>query len=123
MHFHAHNEELEWLTPSTFPLGFMPQSDLQPARVMDMAPGDLLGLISDGVYEYENEIGRQFGQSGVAEIIRRHHQRPMDQVVDILFRSVREYAASSPQADDITIVLIKRMPTQESEIEADTDPK
>ena len=123
MYFHAHNEELEWITPSTFPLGFMHQANLQPARVMDMAPGDLLGLISDGVYEYENEIGREFGQSGVAEIIRRHHQRPMNELVDIMFRSVREYASSSPQADDITIVLIKRMPTKESETEADVEKK
>ena len=110
MHYKASGDEFDWMVPTTFPLGFMPQTQLKPARVLEMEPGDILGLISDGVYEYENEIGRQFGQEGVAEIIRRHRHRPMLEVVDIVLRSVREYAGVSPQADDITIVLIKRLP-------------
>jgi sigma-B regulation protein RsbU (phosphoserine phosphatase) len=110
MHYKASGDEFDWMLPTTFPLGFMPQTQLKPARVLEMEPGDILGLISDGVYEYENEIGRQFGQEGVAEIIRRHRHRPMLEVVDIVLRLVRDYAGTSPQADDITIVLIKRLP-------------
>jgi phosphoserine phosphatase len=119
MHFTGADSEIEWMPPTTFPLGFMPQTDLKPASILEMAPGDVLGLISDGVYEYENEIGRQFGQSGVAEIIRRHHHRPMSEVVDIMLRSVRDYGASSPQADDITIVLIRRLPSDIDERESE----
>ena len=86
----------------------MPQTDLQEAKTIDLAPGDVLGLISDGVYEYENESGRQFGRKGVAEVLRRHQRRPMAELVDIMLRSVREHGNSIPQADDITIVLVGR---------------
>lgn len=46
--------------PSTFPPGYMNQTDLKHARVIEMAPGDILGLISDGIYEYENPAGGRY---------------------------------------------------------------
>ena len=75
-----------------------------------MAPGDVLGLISDGIYEYEDAAGQQFGEEGVANILRRHHQGPMPELVDIMMRAVHEHGGPVPQADDITIVLVRRLP-------------
>ncbi len=60
MHFHAADGRYDWAEPSTFPLGYMNQTDLKDARVIEMAPGDILGLISDGIYEYENPAGGRY---------------------------------------------------------------
>ena len=30
---------------------------------INVEPGDILGLISDGIFEYENDVGLQFGQN------------------------------------------------------------
>ena len=77
-----------------------------------MGPGDVLGLISDGIYEYEDESGRQFGQERVARVIREHHQQPMTEVVEALLHAARAFGGDAPQTDDITIVLVlvRRLP-------------
>ena len=110
LHFRAATQCCEWHGASTFPMGALPQGELRPAESLALEPGDVLGLISDGVYEYEDPGGAQFGQEGVAQIIREHQQDPMTDVVQFLLDSVRRFGRSAPQADDITIVLVRRLP-------------
>lgn len=110
MHFHARRNEYDWHEATTFPLGYMPQNDLGEAVVTAMQPGDVLGLISDGIYEYENESGLQFGQQGVINIIDRHPEASAQELVDMIMAGAREHGGSAPQADDITIVLARRLP-------------
>ena len=110
LHFHAADQSCEWHGASTFPMGALPQDDLCRAQELVLAPGDVLGLISDGVYEYEDPAGRQFGQEGVARIIRDHQHEPMTDLVSRLLEAVREFGRTAPQADDITIVLVRRLP-------------
>jgi phosphoserine phosphatase len=75
-----------------------------------MEPGDILGLISDGIYEYENRNGEQFGHSGLAAIIDDYRDGSMDQLVQDIMRATYAHGRYVPQADDITIVLIRRQP-------------
>jgi len=109
MHYHASRDTFDWHEPSTFPMGFMAHASLPPASSMRMEQGDIVGLISDGIYEYENPAGRQFGTQGVARIIRKHGGRPMAELVQILLSAVREHGGPVRQADDITVVLIRRL--------------
>lgn len=108
MHFHATPGTYDWHGASTFPLGYMPQSNLPDPLIISMAPGDILGLISDGIYEYENESGEQFGQRGLVEIIDAHRDASMQELVKLIMDAAREHGGLAPQADDITIVLIQR---------------
>ncbi len=109
MHFHAADGRYDWAEPSTFPLGYMNQTDLKDAKVIEMAPGDILGLISDGIYEYENPAGVQFGQAGVAKIIDGNIDGSMDELVQMIMRAAYDHGGPVPQADDMTIVLIRRL--------------
>ena len=108
LHYHAAGGHYDWREPSTFPLGYMNQTDLSDARVIDLAPGDILGLISDGIYEYENPAGVQFGQAGLAAIMDEHSHDSMDTLVQSIMQATYSHGDSVPQADDITIVLIRR---------------
>ena len=110
LHYKAASDECDWHGASTFPMGALPHTSLDKAVRIDMEPGDVLGLISDGIYEYEDEEGRQFGQEGVARVIRENLRKPMTDVVTTLLRSARKFGGSAPQADDITIVLVRRLP-------------
>ncbi|MGB5165368.1 MAG: SpoIIE family protein phosphatase [Woeseiaceae bacterium] len=108
MHFHAASGEYDWHPASTFPLGYMPQTNLGEPQTSHFAPGDIFGLISDGIYEYENEHGAQFGQQGVLRIIDAHPTASAAQLVDMIMAAARAHGGDVPQADDITIVLAKR---------------
>ena len=108
MHFHASDGTYDWYEPSTFPLGYMDQTSLNEAHAVDLAPGDILGLISDGIYEYENESGAQFGQAGIVDVVDASRQDDMETMVRKIMSATYDHGGSVPQADDITIVLIRR---------------
>ena len=88
----------------------MEQSNLGEAVSLLLEPGDILGLISDGIYEYENEDGVPFGQDGVRGIIDSMPGAPAKDLVPAIMTAARKHGGSAPQADDITIVLVRRKP-------------
>jgi phosphoserine phosphatase len=110
MHYQAEMGEFEWHPATTFPLGYIPQTDLQPPVVSVLEPGDVLGLISDGIYEYENEHGAQFGRQGVIRVLDENPDASAQELVDKIMAAAREHGGTAPQADDITIVLARRLP-------------
>jgi phosphoserine phosphatase RsbU/P len=110
LHFRAASGSIDWHGPSTFPMGALPQTRLEQARHLTLEPGDVLALISDGIYEYENPAGEQFGEDRVAAVIRETHSQPMKDAVARLLAAAREFGGTAAQADDVTIVLIRRLP-------------
>jgi phosphoserine phosphatase len=108
LHFHATTGECEWRSPTTFPMGFMRYPSLDPAGILLLEPGDVLGLISDGAFEYEDTTGRRFGTEGVERVIGLNHHRPMSELLALILDALHRHAGGAPQADDITIVLLRR---------------
>ena len=108
MHYHAASGDYDWHPATTFPLGYMPQVNLGEAMEVQLAPGDVLGVISDGIYEYENESSVQFGQAGVSAVIDGMPDASADELVSAIMKAARSHGGSAPQADDITIVLARR---------------
>ena len=94
--------------PTSFPLAAMPLSKLRPAVTLQMEPGDILVLLSDGIYEYNNGNGEEFGERRVTEIVAAHRDRSVADLSAGLLASVQAFANGAPQEDDITIVLVKR---------------
>jgi phosphoserine phosphatase len=111
LHFHGNSGECDWYKPTNFPVGVMPLDGSDKAHSLRLEEGDILALISDGVYEYTAEDQSQFGEDRVAEIMRAHHQLPMSELTQRLVDAAKEFGGEAPQADDITIVLVKRLPT------------
>jgi phosphoserine phosphatase RsbU/P len=110
LHFHAATGNCTHHDPTSFPLAAMPLTKLRPAVNLDLAPGDILVLLSDGIYEYHEAKGEQFGERRVEEIVRASHGMTMAELSEILFAAVRDFAQGAPQEDDMTIVLVKRLP-------------
>ncbi len=111
IHFQAAAAACVRHKPTSFPLGAMRLSTLRPVVTLEMQPGDILLLLSDGIYEYEDSRGEQFGETRVEEIVRSHGGKSMAELSSILLDAVDAFAQGAPQADDITVVLIKREPT------------
>ena len=86
----------------------MPLSTLRPAVSVELMPGDILALLSDGIYEYRDRHGEQFGEDRVEAVLRAHHGKPMAELSSLLLAAVEAFAKGAPQEDDITIVLVKR---------------
>jgi sigma-B regulation protein RsbU (phosphoserine phosphatase) len=108
LHFQAALGTCARHKPTSFPLGAMRLSVLRPVVTLEMRPGDILLLLSDGIYEYHNAGGEQFGEARVEEIVRSHHGESMAQLSTSLLDAVQAFADGAPQDDDITVVLVKR---------------
>jgi phosphoserine phosphatase RsbU/P len=94
--------------PTSFPLAAMPVSHLRPAVTLPMLAGDILVLLSDGIYEYQNGVNEEFGETRVAELIRANCQKSPKVLVALLLEAVAAFAGTAPQEDDITMVIVKR---------------
>ncbi len=110
LHFSAADGECRWYPPTTYPLGCLRYPTVDPPHEIQLEPGDVLGLISDGVFESEDASGQMFGTDGVEQVLLRHRGRPMSEVLALLLDAVHQFAGGRTQADDITIVLVSRRP-------------
>jgi phosphoserine phosphatase RsbU/P len=108
LHFQAATGACVRHKPTSFPLAAMPLATLRPAVVLDLQPGDILVLLSDGIYEYADATGAQFGEERVREVVAAHHARPTAELSALLLEAVQAFAKGAPQEDDMTVVLVKR---------------
>ena len=113
LHFRAADHGCEFHPPTTFPMGAIPLPALKPAAIAPLALGDVFALVSDGVYEYEDADGKQFGEQGVANVLRQYHDRPMPYLLGRLMDALSEFGRGAPQLDDVTVVLIRRLPERD----------
>jgi phosphoserine phosphatase len=106
--FRAGTGALETHPPTSFPLGAMPLTTLAAAPAVELGPGDILVLLSDGYLEHRDPEGREYGEERVAEVLGENHGKTMAELAAVLLGSVRAFARGAPQEDDMTAVLIKR---------------
>lgn len=76
--------------------------------VVNIAPGDVLVIYSDGVTEAMNLDGDQFGEKQLENVLRIHRERPASEIIAAVIEAVKVHAKTAPQSDDITMVVVKR---------------
>jgi sigma-B regulation protein RsbU (phosphoserine phosphatase) len=108
LHFQAATGICARHKPTSFPLAAMPLTSLRPAVTLEMQPGDILVLLSDGIYEYSSAANELFGEERVREIVGACHGKPAAELSAVLLESVQAFAKGAPQDDDMTVVLVKR---------------
>ena len=113
LHFRARDESCDWFRPTNFPVGILNLDEAGKGQTLQMDPGDVLVLLSDGIYEFENKQGAQFGESRVAQLLRYHHRLPMAELSKQILAATFEHGKDVEQEDDITLVLVRRL-TEES---------
>ncbi len=115
MHYRAEQGRVEWLEASTLPMGILAWAQLIAPPAVEMRPGDIFALISDGFFEYTSHAGEQFGKEGFEDLLRSHHPEPLEELIRKLCEAVRVFACDVPQEDDMTILLVRRSPSPAAE--------
>jgi sigma-B regulation protein RsbU (phosphoserine phosphatase) len=91
-------------------LGMFDRTTYEAHRVQ-VAPGDVLVLFSDGITEAEDPAGRAFEEAGLEHIVGQWAQRD-EASPDVLGRAiisaVETYAGDSRLADDLTVLVLRR---------------
>jgi sigma-B regulation protein RsbU (phosphoserine phosphatase) len=88
-------------------LGILEDFPFQEDTVQ-LKPGDVLVIFTDGISEAMNEAEEQFGEQRLEAAIRKYRDRPAAELKDQIIAAVRAHAGNVSQMDDITLMVIKR---------------
>jgi sigma-B regulation protein RsbU (phosphoserine phosphatase) len=102
------NGAVELLTSTGFPVGLIAKASFEEARV-DLAPGDLLMIYSDGVTDAINSRDEEFGAERAIDVLKQYRDSSADEVCDRLLATIDAFAGGAPQYDDITMMVMKRL--------------
>lgn len=106
--------EAVWLKATGTPLGLLSGMPYEEA-VLQLAEGDLLAFYSDGVTEAQDIEEGEYGEQRLAEFLRPIALEPVTTIVDKVFTEIDRFAGKAPQYDDITLLILKRLPLPQPE--------
>lgn len=81
-----------------------------PECAVDLRPGDMLVLYTDGVTDARSPTGERFEEGRLFAAIETARNGSAQDVVAAIAGAVGAFAARAEPADDITIVAIRRLP-------------
>jgi len=100
------NGEIELLEEGGTVIGLLPDVRYNRAQV-EVHPGDVLVLYTDGVVEASNAAGEMYGVEGLARSVEATFPDATPEVVLArILADVHEISAGTPAADDQTLVVI-----------------
>ena len=96
----------EQITLPGVPLGSFAGSTYDEVS-FDLAKGDLFVFCTDGVFEANDALGREFGAERLLEVIGAVRTSTAREIVDAIFSAVQEFRGETPPNDDMTAVALK----------------
>jgi sigma-B regulation protein RsbU (phosphoserine phosphatase) len=102
------NGDLEEVMCRGMVLGIMDDMTYDEDQLV-LAPGDTLVLYTDGITEAMDADGELFGKARLKEAIGGATARDAHDVIDAIIAAIRAYTGDTPQADDLTVVAVRRV--------------
>jgi len=87
-------------------VGLLPDAAYQ-AKYIDMVPGTLLAIFTDGITEAVNNADEEFGDKQLLEALQQSRTRVPEAIWDHVLSRVGEWQGGLPQHDDITLIVAK----------------
>ena len=103
------NGSIERLPSCGTILGIFPDMGYE-FKTCRLEPGDLLTMFSDGVTEENNPDGEEFGEERLAKLLIDKGRGGAAQLVEGIRQAVLAWAAGAAAADDVTVVVARRVP-------------
>ncbi len=104
LHCRAQSATVTQLAMEQFPPGLFENATFQSGFVQ-IEPGDILALSTDGLPETTDAGDEQFGLDRMGEIIARNAGAPLPEITESIFAAARRHGL---QTDDETLVLVRR---------------
>jgi phosphoserine phosphatase RsbU/P len=104
--------EVKEIGDGSLPLGLRDPLDLAPSTV-ELAPGDLLLLFSDGLFEAIGPDGEAFGYARLHDLLAEPGSA--QEVHDRVLAAFDAHLRGEPLRDDLTVVVVSRVATEAEE--------
>jgi serine phosphatase RsbU (regulator of sigma subunit) len=100
------NRKSSWLNSTSPAIGLVENFQFASAQI-NLVPGDLLLLYTDGVTEARNSGEEEFGTDRLAEILSANSGSSARELVTSVRRKIQEFTDGGAVDDDTTIVAVK----------------
>jgi sigma-B regulation protein RsbU (phosphoserine phosphatase) len=100
-------EEIQKLIRTGVPLGIF-EDETWEQGVVQLGPGDVLVLYTDGITDAEDGKGTFFGQERLLGSVQANLGRSAQEMQDALMAEVHEFVGDAPQFDDIALMVVVR---------------
>ncbi len=107
LHFRRSTGRFEELKRTGMALGIVSDTEYTRPETIDLEPGDLLALYTDGILEAKRRSGELFGLSRFKNLLKEWGDLSSAQLIEKVFRSVREYIGNEGAGDDLTLSVVK----------------
>jgi len=101
------NGHVTRLESSGFCLGMFAGAAYETGKV-ELSPGDMVVLYTDGITEARNMNNQEFGEDTLTTLLKKSLKQPAAKVVEKIMAEVTNFSAGAPPMDDMTFVVIKR---------------
>jgi sigma-B regulation protein RsbU (phosphoserine phosphatase) len=92
-----------WVGEGGMPIGLLEEAQFDSVT-FHLEPGDRLMLYSDGITECENRAGEEFGEDGLAALLRRTAEDQGEALLETIVTAVQDFAGRTEFADDVSLV-------------------
>ena len=75
---------------------------------LEMNPGDIFAVISDGIFEATDQDKTLFGTDRVSELLTREKGASPSKIIDVIRQEVLAFTNNEPADDDRTMIILKR---------------
>jgi serine phosphatase RsbU (regulator of sigma subunit) len=91
------------------PLGLRMFKDIAwEQNTVQLGPGDVLVLYSDGITEAEDAQEDFFEEERLLNVVQANLGRSADGIHDAIMKEVRDFVGTAPQSDDMTLMVLVR---------------
>jgi serine phosphatase RsbU (regulator of sigma subunit) len=102
---------LENFDAQGIPLGMIDGMNYEDSSVRCLSAGDMIVLVTDGFYEWQNAAQEEFGLERLKNTIREARDCSAEEVITRLYAAVKDFSQGTEQNDDLTAVVLKRKNT------------
>jgi serine phosphatase RsbU (regulator of sigma subunit) len=95
------------LESTGFPLGIDADSEFADGPAIQLEPGELVLLLTDGIVEARSAADIAFGLERALEVVRAYRARSAKEIIIELYRTVRDFCRDKTPIDDVTAIVIK----------------
>jgi sigma-B regulation protein RsbU (phosphoserine phosphatase) len=96
------------LASGSVPVGLFSSASYSDDRIQ-LEPGDVLVIYSDGVTEALNLAGDEFGDERLATELMKTRTAPLPDILQGVITAVQSFAAGASQSDDVTVLVARYM--------------
>ena len=88
------------------PLGSFAGSTYDEAS-FDLVAGDVYVFCSDGIFEANDDRGREFGVERLTNVVLESRKLPARAIVESVYAAVTDFRGEQPVKDDMTVVALR----------------